>query len=180
MARSIQIWVRSQSQQPYRVSISDATVRITHQTSYSLAVAQTSELNPCSGLSKLRRNGVGNGLTARTFICPGSCSHSTELFYLGYWERIKPSVATSSGPRSVGSAASIDRLIRLEIAAHPMRSVPQSTFANLPARVHAGRRMAAIACYRESAGSKSGQCGRRVERLTAGGQDDANPPAAST
>ena len=119
MARSIQIWVRSQSQQPYRVSISDATVRITHQTSYSLAVAQTSELNPCSGLSKLRRNGVGNGLTARTFICPGSCSHSTELFYLGYWERIKPYVATSSGPRNVGSAAAIDRLIRLEIAAHP-------------------------------------------------------------
>src|SRR5271157_2642480 len=58
-------------------------------------------------------------LTARTIICPGSCEQSTELFYLGYWERIKPYVATSSGPRSVGSAAAIDRLIRLEIAAHP-------------------------------------------------------------
>ena len=30
----------------------------------------------------------------------------------------------------------------------------QSTFSNLPARVHAGCRMAAIARYRESAGSK--------------------------
>jgi hypothetical protein len=51
--------------------------------------------------------------------CSGSCEQSTELFYVGYWERIKRYVATSSGARSVGSAAAIDRLIRLEIAAHP-------------------------------------------------------------
>jgi hypothetical protein len=84
-----------------------------------LAVAQTVRSQPMLGIIELRHNGAGNGLTARTTVCPGSCEQSTELFYLGYWERIKPYVATSSGPRNVGSAAAIDRLIRLEIAAHP-------------------------------------------------------------
>jgi hypothetical protein len=84
-----------------------------------LAVAQTVRSQPMLGIIELRRNGTGNTLTTRTTICPGSCKPSTELFYLGYWERIQPYVATSSGPRNVGSAASIDRLIRLEIAAHP-------------------------------------------------------------
>ncbi len=82
-----------------------------------LAVAQTVRAQPMLGIIELRRS--GNSLTTSTIICPGSCKQSTELFYLGYWERIKPYVATPSGPRSVGSAASIDRLIRLEIAAHP-------------------------------------------------------------
>ncbi len=84
-----------------------------------LAVAQTVRSQPMLGIIELRRSGTGNNLTTRTTICPGSCTESTELFYLGYWERIKPYVATPSGPLSVGSAASIDRLIRLEIAAHP-------------------------------------------------------------
>jgi hypothetical protein len=84
-----------------------------------LALAQTVRSQPMLGIIELRRNATGNGLTTRTTICPGNCKQSTELFYLGYWERIKPYVATPSGPRNVGSAASIDRLIRLEIAAHP-------------------------------------------------------------
>ena len=84
-----------------------------------LAVAQMVRSQPMLGIIELRRNAVGNGLTAKTTICPGSCRQGPELFYLGYWERIKPYVATSSGPRNVDSAASIDRLIRLEIAAHP-------------------------------------------------------------
>jgi hypothetical protein len=84
-----------------------------------LAVAQTVRSQPMLGIIELRRSGTGTGLTTRTTICPGNCAQNTELFYLGYWERIKPYVATASGPRNVGSAASIDRLIRLEIAAHP-------------------------------------------------------------
>ncbi|MGA2371995.1 MAG: hypothetical protein ACLPPV_08490 [Candidatus Korobacteraceae bacterium] len=84
-----------------------------------LAIAQMVQSQPMLGIIELRRSGTGNSLTTRTTICPGNCKPSTELFYLGYWERIKPYVATPSGPRSVGSAASIDRLIRLEIAAHP-------------------------------------------------------------
>ncbi|MFZ0794726.1 MAG: hypothetical protein WAM65_13205 [Candidatus Korobacteraceae bacterium] len=84
-----------------------------------LAVAQTVRSQPMLGIIELRRSGTENNLTTRTTICPGSCRESTQLFYLGYWERIQPYVATPSGPRNVGSAASIDRLIRLEIAAHP-------------------------------------------------------------
>jgi|NGEPerStandDraft_6_1074524.scaffolds.fasta_scaffold18485_8 hypothetical protein len=90
-----------------------------------LVVAQTVRTQPMLGIIELRRNGVGNGLTATTTICPGSCRQNTELFYLGYWEHIKPYVATSGRPRTVGSAASIDKLIRLEIQAHPNEvSVP--------------------------------------------------------
>jgi len=84
-----------------------------------LAVAQTVRSQPMLGIIELRRSGTGNNLTTRTTICPGNCKQNTQLFYLGYWERIKPYVATASGPRNVSSAASIDRLIRLEIAAHP-------------------------------------------------------------
>jgi hypothetical protein len=84
-----------------------------------LAVAQTVRSQPMLGIIELRRSGTENNLTTRTTICPGSCRETTQLFYMGYWERIKPYVATPSGPRNVGSAASIDRLIRLEIAAHP-------------------------------------------------------------
>ena len=84
-----------------------------------LALAQAVRGQPMLGIVELRRNGAGNRFTARTTICPSSCSQNTEIFYFGYWERIKPYVANSGRPRSVGSAASIDRLIRLEIAAHP-------------------------------------------------------------
>ncbi len=84
-----------------------------------LAVAQTVRGQPMLGIIELQRDAAGNSLTARTITCPGSCRPNTEIFYLGYWEHIKPYVAGSGRPRSVGSAASIDRLIRLEIDAHP-------------------------------------------------------------
>ena len=71
------------------------------------------------GIIELRPNGAGNRFTTTTTICPGACSQNAEIFYFGYWERIKPYVAGSGQPRSVGSAASIDRLIRMEMAAHP-------------------------------------------------------------
>jgi hypothetical protein len=84
-----------------------------------LAVAQTVRGQPRLGIVELRRAGAGNRFTARTTICPGICGQNPEIFYFGYWERIKPYVASSGQPRSVASAASIDRLIRLEIGAHP-------------------------------------------------------------
>ncbi len=84
-----------------------------------LAVAQTVNGQPMLGMIELRRAGVGNNLAVTTSVCPGNCRQNTEIFYLGYWERIQPYVATSGSPRNVASAASIDRLIRLEIGAHP-------------------------------------------------------------
>jgi hypothetical protein len=84
-----------------------------------LAVAQTVRGQPMLGIIELRRTGAGNRFTARTTICPGSCGRAPEIFYFGYWEHIKPYVASPGQPRSVASAASIDRLIRLEIGAHP-------------------------------------------------------------
>jgi hypothetical protein len=84
-----------------------------------LAVAQTVRGQPMLGIVELRRTAAGNRFAARTTLCPGACSQSPEIFYFGYWERIKPYVASSGQPRRVGSAAAIDRLIRLEIGAHP-------------------------------------------------------------
>jgi hypothetical protein len=85
-----------------------------------LAVAQTVNGQPMLGLIELRRTGAGNKLAVTTSVCPGNCRQNTEIVYLGYWDRIKPYVAASSGaPRNVASAASIDRLIRMEIGAHP-------------------------------------------------------------
>jgi hypothetical protein len=84
-----------------------------------LAVAQMIGTQPMLGIIELRRNDGGNNLTATTIICPGSCRQNTQLFYLGYWERIRPYVRTSGRPRTVASAASIDKLIRLEVQAHP-------------------------------------------------------------
>jgi hypothetical protein len=85
-----------------------------------LAVAQTVNGQPMLGLIELRRTGLGNNLAVTTSVCPGNCRQNTQIFYLGYWDHIKPYVATSSGaPRNVASAASIDRLIRMEIGAHP-------------------------------------------------------------
>ena len=84
-----------------------------------LAVAQAVRGQPMLGIVELRRTGVGNRITSSTTICPESCSQKPEIFLFGYWERIKPYVASSGQPRSVASAASIDRLIRLEIDAHP-------------------------------------------------------------
>jgi len=84
-----------------------------------LAVAETVNGEPMLGIIELQRGVAGNGITVSTSICPGSCRGSTGIFYLGYWERIKPYVDGSGQPRSVGSAASLDRLIRLEMRAHP-------------------------------------------------------------
>ncbi len=84
-----------------------------------LAVAQTVRGQPMLGIVELRRTSAGNRFTSSTTICPGSCSQKPGIFYFGYWERIKPYVAGSGRTRSVASAASLDRLIRLEIGAHP-------------------------------------------------------------
>ena len=85
----------------------------------ALAIAESVAGQPMLGVVELRRTASGNGLTVQTSICPGNCRQGDGLFYLGYWDQIRPYVANSGQPRSVGSAASIDRLIRLEISAHP-------------------------------------------------------------
>lgn len=84
-----------------------------------LAVAQVVNRQPMLGVIELRQEAGGNVLRATTTICPGNCGPNHAIFYLGYWERIRPYVADSGQPRSVESAASLDRLIRLEIQAHP-------------------------------------------------------------
>jgi hypothetical protein len=85
----------------------------------AVAVAESVAGQPLLGIIELLRANTGDRLTAQTAICPGNCRQGDGLFYLGYWDRIRPYVANSGQPRSVGSAASIDRLIRLEINAHP-------------------------------------------------------------
>ena len=84
-----------------------------------LAVAQAVNGQPMLGIVELRRASGDSSLTAHTTICPGNCSRNSGIFYLGYWERIQPYVADSGQPRTIASAASIDRLIRMEINAHP-------------------------------------------------------------
>ncbi len=84
-----------------------------------LAMAETVGGQPMLGIIELRTTGVGNSLTAKTIVCPGSCRQNNGVFYFGYWDYIKPYVAASGQPRNVASAASIDRLIRMEIHAHP-------------------------------------------------------------
>ena len=83
-----------------------------------LAVAQNVSGQPMLGIVALQRAG-NSAFVVHTAICPGNCRQGDGIFYLGYWERIRPYVANSGQPRSVGSAASIDRLIRLEMNAHP-------------------------------------------------------------
>lgn len=84
-----------------------------------LAVAQIIHGQPMLGIIELQRATEGYGFRAKSAICPGNCRRQAGLFYLGYWERIQPYVSDAGQPRSIGSAASIDRLIRLEIRAHP-------------------------------------------------------------
>jgi hypothetical protein len=84
-----------------------------------LAVAQVVNRQPMLGIIELRQESGGNGLRATTTVCPGNCDPNHAIFYLGYWERIKPYVSGSGQPRNVASAASLDRLIRLEMQAHP-------------------------------------------------------------
>jgi hypothetical protein len=83
-----------------------------------LAIAENVHGQPMLGIIELQREGE-NSFRAKTTICPGNCRQGEGLFYLGYWESIKPYVANSGQTRSIGSAASIDRLIRLEMKAHP-------------------------------------------------------------
>ena len=84
-----------------------------------LAVAQAVDGQPVLGIIELRRVSGEQSFTARTTICPGNCGRNSGIFYLGYWVRIKPYVADSGQPRTIASAASIDRLIRMEMDAHP-------------------------------------------------------------
>lgn len=84
-----------------------------------LAVAQAVNGQPMLGIIELRHISGEPSFTVRTTICPGDCGRNAGIFYLGYWERIKPYVADSGQPRTIASAASIDRLIRMEIGAHP-------------------------------------------------------------
>jgi hypothetical protein len=84
-----------------------------------LALAQTVSGQPMLGIIELKRVAGEDAFRPTTTICPGSCPRSSGIFYFGYWERIKPYVSDAGRPRSIGSAASIDRLIRLEMEAHP-------------------------------------------------------------
>jgi len=84
-----------------------------------LAMAQTVRGQPMLGIIELRRDSAKDSFMVRTMVCPGDCGPSAGIFYLGYWERIEPYVADAGQPRSIASAAAIDRLIRMEIDAHP-------------------------------------------------------------
>lgn len=84
-----------------------------------LAVAQVVNRQPMLGIVELRQTRGQRNLTLRTTVCPGNCSRDNALFYLGYFDRIGPYVAGGGQARSVESAASIDRLIRMEMQAHP-------------------------------------------------------------
>lgn len=84
-----------------------------------LAVAQSVNGRPMLGIVELRRASGASSFTTRTAVCPGNCERNQAIFYLGYWDRIEPYVADSGQPRTVASAASIDRLIRMEMDAHP-------------------------------------------------------------
>ena len=84
-----------------------------------LAVAQTVHGQPMLGVIELQRGRGQEGFAVKMATCPGNCRQNAGIFYLGYWERMKRYVAGAGQPRTVGSAASIDRLIRLEINAHP-------------------------------------------------------------
>jgi len=85
----------------------------------ALAVAEMVGGQPMLGVIELQRLNQQSDLALKVTICPGNCRQGEGIFYLGYWEQIKPYVANSGEERSVGSAASLDRLIRLEIKAHP-------------------------------------------------------------
>ncbi len=85
----------------------------------AIAVAEVVNGQPMLGIVELQHAAGQNSLVPKTAVCPGNCRQGDGLFYLGYWEQIRAYVANSGQPRSVGSAASIDRLIRLEINAHP-------------------------------------------------------------
>lgn len=84
-----------------------------------LAIAQVVDRQPMLGIVELRQLPGTKTLTVQTTVCPGNCRADDAIFYLGYWERVQPYVAGAGQPRSVASAASLDRLIRMEMQAHP-------------------------------------------------------------
>ena len=84
-----------------------------------LAVAQNVNGRPMLAIIELEQLRGHGALSVSTTICTGNCRPDNAMYYLGYWDRIEPYVANSGQPRSVGSAASLDRLIRMESAAHP-------------------------------------------------------------
>jgi hypothetical protein len=84
-----------------------------------LAVAQSVNGRPMLGMIELRRASGQTYFTTQTTVCPGNCDRNEGVFYMGYWERIEPYVADAGQPRTIASAASIDRLIRMEMDAHP-------------------------------------------------------------
>jgi hypothetical protein len=85
----------------------------------ALALAEMVGGDPMLGVIELQRVGGQQTFAVKVTICPGNCRQGAGIFYLGYWEQIRPYVSNSGQERSVGSAASIDRLIRLEINVHP-------------------------------------------------------------
>ncbi len=85
----------------------------------ALALAEMVGGEQMLGVIELQRVGSQANFAVKVTICPGNCRQGEGIFYLGYWEQIKPYVTNSGTERSVGSAASIDRLIQLEIKAHP-------------------------------------------------------------
>lgn len=85
----------------------------------ALALTEMVSGEPMLGVIELQRSNAQPTLRVKLTICPGNCRQDSGIFYLGYWEQIKHYVANSGQERNVGSAASIDRLIRLEIKSHP-------------------------------------------------------------
>ena len=85
----------------------------------ALAITEMVAGDPMLGVIELQHAAGRPELAVKITICPGNCRQDGGIFYLGYWEQIRPYVANAGQERSVGSAASIDRLIRLEIKAHP-------------------------------------------------------------
>ena len=75
-----------------------------------LAVAQTNQGQPMLGIVELQRAGA-NSFRTKTMVCPGNCSRSDAIYYLGYWERIKPYVDDA--------AAADDRVGCFHRPAHP-------------------------------------------------------------
>jgi hypothetical protein len=90
----------------------------------ALALTQMVGGQPMLGVIELQRVGKQPVLNVKVTLCPGSCRQGEGIFYLGYWEHIRPYVANSGEERRVASAASIDRLIRLEMKAHPAEVGP--------------------------------------------------------
>ncbi len=87
----------------------------------ALALTEMVGGEPMLGVIEVRRTGSQPNLALKVTVCPGNCRQGEGIFYLGYWEQIRPYVANAGQERSVGSAASIDRLIRAGNQGSPRR-----------------------------------------------------------